>query len=166
MSLAQSFPPIIGTSPKILILGSSPGIISLKKQQYFAHPRNAFWPIMSELFGIDVSQGYEHSVAQCQTLPLIIWDSLKQCERKGSLDSAIEKDSVEANDFVDLFNQHSNIQHVFCNGASSFKWFKRLALPTLSKDIELTQLPSTSPAYAAMSFKQKLECWYCIKSSL
>jgi len=166
MTIAQSFPPIIGTSPKILILGSSPGIISLKKQQYFAHPRNAFWPIMAELFSIDVSLGYEHCVEQCQKLPLVIWDSLKQCRREGSLDSAIEKESVVANDFAGLFTQYSQIQHVFCNGGSSYQWFKRLALPTLLTNPKVVQLPSTSPAHAAMSFEQKLKHWRGIEDVL
>jgi len=159
MSLAQSFPPIIGTSPKILILGSSPGVISLKKQQYFAHPRNAFWPIMAELFGIDVSQGYDYSVAQCRKLPIVIWDSLKQCEREGSLDSAIKKESVKANDFAALFEQYPDIEYVFCNGGASFQWFNRLVLPSLSKPVLMTLLPSTSPAHAAMSFDEKLNQW-------
>ncbi len=163
MTIAQSFPPIIGTSPKILILGSSPGVISLKKQQYFAHPRNAFWPIMAELFGIDVTKGYEFSILQCEKLPIVIWDSLKQCQREGSLDSAIEKDSAVVNDFGALMSQCPNISHVFCNGASSYQWFKRLALPLLSKDLVVSQLPSTSPAHASMSFEQKLAQWRIIK---
>jgi len=163
MAFTQSFLPIIGTAPKILILGSSPGVISLKKQQYFAHPRNAFWPIMAELFDIDISLGYEHSIKQCEKLPLVIWDSLKQCERQGSLDSAIEKESVVVNDFAGLFAQYKEIRHVFCNGASSYQWFTRLALPTLSNAPKVIKLPSTSPAHAAMSFEQKLKYWHYIK---
>lgn len=166
MTIAQSFPPIIGTAPKILILGSSPGVISLKKQQYFAHPRNAFWPIMAELFDIDTSQGYEHSVSQCESLPIIIWDVLKQCQREGSLDSAIEKDSIEVNDFAALFDQHYNIQHVFCNGGASYKWFNKLAFPLLPSSIDVIQLPSTSPAHASLNFEKKLEQWKQIKSVL
>ena len=163
MTLAQSFPPIIGAAPKILILGSSPGVISLKKQQYFAHPRNAFWPIMAELFDIDITLGYEHCVVQCEKLPLVIWDSLKQCERKGSLDSAIEKESVVANDFLWLFTQYKEIKHVFCNGGSSYQWFTRLVLPTLLNAPKVIQLPSTSPAHATMSFEKKLKHWHCVK---
>ncbi len=166
MTIAQSFPPIIGTNPKTLILGSSPGVISLKQQQYFAHPRNTFWPIMAELFDIDTSLGYEHSVEQCQNLPIVIWDSLKQCERKGSLDSAINKDSVVSNDFEGLFKSHPAIKHVFCNGGASFKWFKKLAMPLLPSDITLIQLPSTSPAHAALNFEDKLKKWHEIKSFL
>lgn len=162
MTIAESFPPIIGTNPKILILGSSPGVISLKKQQYFAHPRNAFWPIMEQLFDIDVSLGYEHSVMQCEKLPIVIWDSLKQCKRQGSLDSAIQKETVVANDFAKLLAEYTEIKHVFCNGGASYQWFKRLALPSLSCPPKVVQLPSTSPAHASISFEKKLLQWRCI----
>ncbi|MBL7003926.1 MAG: DNA-deoxyinosine glycosylase [Gammaproteobacteria bacterium] len=166
MAVVKSFPPIIGHEPKILVLGSSPGVISVKKQQYFAHSRNVFWPIMAQLFGIDISQGYENTVKQFEKLPIALWDCLKQCNREGSLDSAIDKKSLEANDFVSIFEKHPTIHHVFCNGGLSFQYFNKLVLPTLSFSVKITQLPSTSPAHAAMGFQQKLEKWQVIKASI
>jgi len=63
LELATSFPPIIGTTPKILILGSMPGLESLKQQRYYAHPRNAFWPIITSLYGH--SEKLDYSQADC-----------------------------------------------------------------------------------------------------
>jgi len=166
VTTAQSFPPIIGTQPKILILGSSPGVISLQKQQYFAHPRNAFWSIMAELFDIDISQDYEYLVSQCKTLPIIIWDSLKQCEREGSLDSSIDKDSIVANDFESLFNVYPNLNTVYCNGGAAYKWFNLFGKSQFEKQVEVVQLPSTSPAYASMTFEDKLDKWSIIKANI
>ena len=89
MSIVQSFEPVIGLEPKVLILGSMPGIASLTEHQYYAHPRNAFWPIMAQLLDIEWSPVYSQRVSQLRQYPLILWDVLRACDRKGSLDSAI-----------------------------------------------------------------------------
>jgi len=157
----QSFAPVLGKRPRILILGSMPGIASLEAVQYYAHPRNAFWPIMAELFSIDADCDYDERIAQIQQAPVILWDTLKRCERPGSLDSSIRRESVEANDIPGLLDQHPGIRAVACNGATSTNYFRKLVLPKLSPDmtIELLPMPSTSPANAGMTFAQKLAAW-------
>ena len=161
MARVQSFEPIVGKRPRILILGSMPGIASLEAVQYYAHPRNAFWPIMAELFGIDAGADYAERIEQISQAPVILWDTLKHCYRPGSLDSAIKRDTAEANDIPELLTEYPRVRVVVCNGATSANYFRKLVLPEVpSTDaIELLQMPSTSPANAGMTFAQKLDAW-------
>ena len=160
MAQVESFAPVVGKNPRILILGSMPGVASLEAVQYYAHPRNAFWPIMGELFGFDAQVDYAERIARIREQPVVLWDTLQSCVRPGSLDSAIERDSVQANDIPDLLETYPDIRAVVCNGAMSAKYFKKLVLPELERGaIELLQMPSTSPANAGMKFEQKLDAW-------
>ena len=164
MASVQSFEPIIGREPRAMILGSMPGIASLDAVQNYAHPRNAFWPIMGELLGIDPTADYATRIRQIEAQPIILWDSLKACYRPGSLDSSIEQQTAEANDFVWLLRQYPAIRAILFNGATSEKYFRKLALPLLPQvdRIELLRLPSTSPANAGLNFEQKLAAWRCL----
>ena len=165
MTRVQSFSPVIGKHPRILILGSMPGIASLEAVQYYAHPRNVFWPFMGELFGIDATLDYPQRIAQIGQHPVVLWDTLKSCYRPGSLDSAITRDSVEANDIPWLLRKYPEIRAVACNGASSYDYFRKLVLPELTaangiaRDVQILKMPSTSPANAGMTFAQKLDAW-------
>jgi TDG/mug DNA glycosylase family protein len=157
----QSFAPILGKHPRVLILGSMPGIASLEAVQYYAHPRNIFWPIMADLFSIDAETDYAQRIAQISKAPVILWDTLKRCERSGSLDASIKRDTVEANDIPGLLTEFPEIRAVACNGATSANYFRRLVMPQISAEIEieLLPMPSTSPANAGMTFAQKLAAW-------
>ena len=168
MTRVQSFAPVIGTDPRIVILGSMPGVASLEAAQYYAHPRNAFWPIMGALFGFDHEVDYDARIDEIRKLPIILWDSLQSCHRPGSLDSSIDVDSARANDFPVLLRRFPEIRAIFFNGATSEKYFRRLVLPKLPGigDIELSRLPSTSPAHAGMRFEQKLAAWRRILTHL
>ena len=138
-----------------------PGVASLEAVQYYAHPRNAFWPIMGELFGFDHEVDYDARIGEIRKLPIILWDSLQSCHRPGSLDSNIDIETAQANDFPGLLRKYPQVRAVFFNGAAAEKYFRKLALPKLAQgmDIELQRLPSTSPANAGMSFDQKLAAW-------
>ncbi len=161
MSVVESFAPVIGRNPRIVILGSMPGVASLEAVQYYAHPRNAFWPIMGELFGFDPAAEYAERVTALERLPIILWDSLQACHRPGSLDSSIDDATAVANDFPWLLREFPDICAIFCNGATSEKYFRKLALPRLPDPpgFELIRMPSTSPANAGMNFEQKLAAW-------
>ena len=161
MSQVKSFEPIIGKCPRILILGSMPGVASLEAVQYYAHPRNVFWPIMSELFSIDSDVDYSQRIAQISQKPVVLWDTLKSCYRPGSLDSAITRSSAEANDIPGLLGEYSGISVVACNGATSANYFRKLVAPRIppTLEFELLSMPSTSPANAGMKFPQKLAAW-------
>ena len=157
----HSIEPIIGRNPRIMILGSMPGIISINAAQYYANPRNLFWTVLADLFGIDIDVSYESKVQQMRELPVILWDTLKTCRREGSLDSKILNTDIEANDISALLKQFPTVQAIAFNGGASAKYFDRLVKPQLAKDldIELLKMPSTSPANAAMKREHKLELW-------
>jgi TDG/mug DNA glycosylase family protein len=156
-----SIEPIIGRNPRIMILGSMPGIISINAAQYYANPRNVFWIVLADLFGIDIDCSYESKVQQMQQLPMIVWDTLKACHREGSLDSKILNTDIEANDIAALLNRYPTVQAIAFNGGASAKYFDRLVKPQLANElsVELLKMPSTSPANAGMKREQKLELW-------
>lgn len=161
MPRVHSFEPVIGVDPRILILGSMPGVVSLQATQYYGNPRNAFWSILAELFGIKIDCEYEQRIEQVSRLPLILWDTIKTCHREGSLDSNIQKHQLEANDIPALLNQYPDVVLVVFNGATSEKYFRQLVKPELSEGSNLAfiKMPSTSPANAGSSFEQKLAAW-------
>jgi hypoxanthine-DNA glycosylase len=163
MALVHSFEPVIGSNPRVLILGSMPGVVSLQAVQYYANPRNAFWPVMADLFAIEIDCEYQHRIDQIKQLPIILWDTIKACHRRGSLDSSIQQHQLEANDIPALLEQYDDIQLVACNGATSEKYLNRLVKNQLPDEIEILRLPSTSPANAGMSYEQKLSAWRVIK---
>lgn len=166
MTHCISFPPISTPKSRVLILGSMPGVKSLELQQYYAHPQNAFWKIMAALFDADIST-YAQKVKLIKDHDLALWDVMKFCIREGSLDSNIEPNSVETNDFKKFLKKHPLVTNVFLNGGTAAQEFKKRVWPILSSElherITLHPLPSTSPAHAGMTFKSKLEKWQGIK---
>lgn len=161
--LSYSFPPLVGSAPKVLILGSMPGVASLEAQQYYAHPRNAFWPIMAALFELDIEAPYATRCQQLTDAGVAVWDVLKACHRPGSLDQHIDPATIEANDFNVFLSQHLGIEAICFNGSKAEEVFRRSVLADLLSEPALEKLPSTSPAHAAMGFQQKLAAWQRIK---
>jgi TDG/mug DNA glycosylase family protein len=162
--LVHSFEPIIGRDPRILILGSMPGRISLQAVEYYANPRNVFWKIIASLFELDFDCNYELRVRQLRELPIVLWDTLRACHRHGSLDSNILRQEIEANDIIGLLGQFPGLRVMLFNGAASEKYFNQLVKPDLpiGLDLALLRMPSTSPANAGMGFEQKLKAWGCL----
>jgi hypoxanthine-DNA glycosylase len=156
------FPPLVGASTRFLVLGSMPGVKSLNEQQYYAHSRNAFWPIMARLFGFDPTLNYEERCTLLVQSGVAVWDVLYACRRPGSLDANIDSASMETNDFRSFFQQYASISTVFFNGAKAESVFQQI-LPSLDEAqrlaISTQRLPSTSPAHASLSFEQKLAAW-------
>lgn len=153
----RSFPPIAAATARILILGSMPGEASLKAGQYYAHPQNAFWRIMGELFGAQPSWPYRARVDTLQTNGVAVWDVLKSCTRPGSLDQNI-RDEVP-NDFDRFFAAHPDLARIGLNGGKAAASFKRHAARFCPNHVCVVTLPSTSPAHAARSFAEKLALW-------
>jgi len=160
MTTVSSFAPIEGASPRVLILGSMPGVASLAAGQYYAHPRNAFWKIMEAVLDIPAADDYETRVEKLKHFNIALWDVLESCIRPGSLDAAIEMDSAKANDIKALLQKHPGINVICFNGGSAEKIFKKRVLPLLGDfSVKYIRLPSTSPAHAGMPFENKVMAW-------
>lgn len=165
MTDIRSFPPIERENAKILILGSMPGGESLRRKQYYAHPRNAFWPIMSSTFSL-TGTGYEEKVGELAEKGVAVWDVLQACFRPGSLDANIDDSSIVVNDFRKFFEGHPALRHIYFNGAKADAVYRKHVLPRLdpgSAALPLTRLPSTSPAHAGMSLENKAKAWQVVR---
>ena len=159
MSAVRSFPPIADPRSHTLILGSMPGVRSLAAGAYYAHPRNAFWPIVSRLLQLAPDASYAQRTDALRAAGFALWDVLETCIRPGSLDGAIQRDSRVPNDFHGFLARHPRIARIAFNGAEAERSFRRQVLPTLDgRTIEYHLLPSTSPAYT-MAFEFKLAAW-------
>ena len=158
MSFCKGFLAIVPDHPKILILGTVPSVVSLDKGFYYAHPRNAFWPIIESFVGHSLPTIQAKKTA-CEQLGIYLWDVLQGCQRQGSLDSAIQ--SPVANDFETLFEQYPQLNTIAFNGKAAEKLFKKEVLnkQELPKNLLLISLPSTSPAYAAITLEDKRLLW-------
>lgn len=168
-NLICSFPPIARRDARVLVLGTMPSVASLAKLQYYGHAQNAFWRIMGRLFGAERELPYEERKQILCARGVAVWDVLKECYREGSLDSAIEIESEEPNDFVGFFRTHRQVRAVFFNGHKAESLYRRHVLPTLARlDFELhyERLPSTSPAHAGRNFEEKLAAWRAVERAL
>jgi len=144
MSDIESFPPIIGPNARILILGSIPGAASLAANEYYAHPRNLFWRIIADLLDTGPLLDYSSKTQALIAAQIAVWDVMKSCYRPGSLDAAIDKQSIVANDFISLFKNNPQLRQVFFNGTTAEQSFRRLVLPGLNcLPLSLQRLPST-----------------------
>lgn len=155
----RGFEPIIGAHPKVLILGTMPSVASIEEAFYYAHPRNAFWPIMAAYFQLPV-ETLQQKRALIEQSGLVLWDVLQACERKGSLDSAIKQ--PEANDFAALFQTYPDLKAVLFNGKAAQNLFEKQVInkQSLPGDLLFYSLPSTSPANAQLTFERKRFYWH------
>lgn len=165
--LLQSFSAVLSPDVQVLILGTMPGGESQRVQQYYAHPRNAFWPLMENLFGINKSAPYPQRLQALNKAGVGLWDVFAECERKGSLDSAINQQQAQHNDIASLLLQYPAIHSVFFNGRLAQQIFQRHCVPQLAANrVAMQLLPSSSPANAALRFEQKLAAWQAVKEAI
>ncbi len=160
--MIQGLDPIVGADPRVLVLGSIPGRRSLEEGRYYAHPGNAFWPIIEQLFAGGQTLDYDQRCHLLRANGIALWDVIHLADRPGSsADAAIQLDTVVPNDILGLLVRHSGIGHVFFNGRRADDVFGQhfgSKLP-IGRDIELRCLPSTSGANASMPFEVKLAAW-------
>jgi len=150
----QGLPPVIAHHTRLVVLGSFPSVASLGAQQYYAHPRNQFWPILAAIWGVDLpTLPYRDRIAEVRARGLGIWDVYASCRREGSLDSAIE-DAVP-NDLASLRRRAPGLRAIAHNGGES----ARAMAVTRRLGVAVLRLPSTSPANASWSFERKLAAW-------
>jgi double-stranded uracil-DNA glycosylase len=152
-----------GINPKILILGSMPGKKSLDEQEYYAHPRNAFWDIMGNIFNFAREQtAYNERVQILKNCNIALWDVVGICRRIGSLDSNIDNSSVIYNDFEYFFDKYRKIEYIIFNGRKAESLFlKQFSYPKLKalKNMKYYLMPSTSPANASVKKQDKMRAW-------
>lgn len=156
------FPPIAAPDARVLILGSLPGQVSLLHRQYYAQAHNAFWPIMEKLLGIPADSAYAERTSRLAGHGVALWDVCASAHRPGSLDAAISFSSVAANDFAAFLASYPQIGLICFNGAKAAELYRRIVFPGLPpalQKIPSVILPSTSPAHAAMPFREKLRRW-------
>ena len=166
MNPVCSFPPCAGGDALVLILGSMPGKASLEADEYYAHPRNAFWPVMEALFGIGRHLTYRERLAALVRSRVALWDVLASCVRPGSLDSDIVKDTVVPNDLPGFLRSHPMIAAVFFNGSKAEQAWRRHIAPALPQaGLRLVRLPSTSPANARLNLEEKIEAWRTVSEA-
>lgn len=150
----EGLPPVIARHTRLVVLGSFPGVGSLQAGQYYAHPRNHFWPILSALWGLDlVALPYPRRLAEIRARGLGLWDVYAACRREGSLDSAIE--AAEPNDLASLTRRAPGLRGVAHNGGESARSMRQ----TQALGLPVWRLPSTSPANASWSFERKRAAW-------
>ena len=150
-----SYAPIADENSRILILGTMPSVKSLEEGFYYAHPRNAFWPMMAEI----LNQPRPQSVGEKKRLLLehgiALWDAAKSCVREGSLDSAMRE--IELNDFEAFFARYPQIEKVLLNGGTAWTLYHKLG-GEITGARPCVKMPSTSPAYT-MKYEDKLAAW-------
>jgi hypoxanthine-DNA glycosylase len=152
-SFIHPFPPILDEQTRVLFLGSFPSIASFEQAFYYAHPRNAFWPILEEIFNVRLVTNDEKK-AFCLEKGIGLWDVIGSCERSNSSDTNLK--NCIPNDFQKLLKDYPNIRALGFTGKKSHdlfvKYFKDL-------EIERVLLPSTSPAHAAMKLEEKAKIY-------
>lgn len=162
-TLLRGLPAQVRADCRVLVLGSMPGAASLSATRYYAHPRNRFWPVMAQLCGFDPALDYPQRLLALQDAGVGLWDVIGQCERRGSLDSAIVAGSEVANDIPGLLARLPCVSAIACNGGKAAQAWRRHVLPalppTLAARLSVHALPSTSPAHAATDVSGLLQQW-------
>jgi double-stranded uracil-DNA glycosylase len=164
---ADGFPPIVGADPRVLLLGSMPGMESLRNGSYYGHRRNHFWPLIYGIFGEPLEEDYRKRIAFLKEHHIALWDVLSGCRRKGSLDSAIREE--EYNDLAGFLEDFPTISTIFFNGRkaeSSFVRYLRLnpgALQLMERRAQQL-LPSSSPipTRTMKRMEDKLSAWQAV----
>lgn len=152
--LLAGLAPVLDAGTRIVILGSFPGNASLAARQYYAHPRNQFWRLLSAALDEALhALPYPLRLRRLLAHGIGLWDVLAACARQGSLDSAIRQ--AQANDFDKLRRLCPALQRVCFNGKTSGRFAPQFAAAGFATLV----LPSSSPANAQLSFEQKLAQW-------
>jgi hypoxanthine-DNA glycosylase len=158
----RSFPPIVDRQARALVLGTLPGEESLRRQEYYAHPRNLFWPIVFALFDAPPTADYDARLAFVAARGIALWDVCESCVREASADATIRGEYPNAID--DLLDAHPKIRSVAFNGTGARRLHDRHF--ARRPDLAYLALPSTSPAHASIDFAGKLSRWMALRELL
>jgi hypoxanthine-DNA glycosylase len=160
MHTKQSFAPVVDQETRLLILGSLPGDASLKQQQYYAHPQNRFWHLLSDVLEFKlVEQSYEDRLQSLRIHHVGLWDVIARAQRRGSLDSQIR--SRADNDLLALIDTLPHLRAIAFNGATATKIGSKL-LGNIANQYQVLSLPSSSPAYT-LPYALKRQAWLALR---
>ena len=151
-----SFDPISNIDDTtILILGTMPGDKSIEIGEYYGHPRNRFWKIISTITGNDLPLTYSERKELLLKYKIGVWDVAHKVDRKGSLDNAIKDE--EPNNLYEFITAHKNLKTICFNGKKAEvlydKYFDK------QNGIKYIALPSTSPANTTINFDDICKLW-------
>ncbi len=149
--------PLFDENSKILILGSFPSIKTREYGFFYGHPQNRFWKILEILFDEELSRDIKERKEFLLRHKIALYDSIYKCDIIGSSDASIK--NVVPSD-LGIIKESANIEKVFCNGGTSFKYYEKYHAKKLK--IEAEKLPSTSPANARYRLEDLLEEWSMI----
>ena len=152
---SKSFEPVIFNDTEILVLGSLPGKKSIELNQYYGHPRNRMWNILSKIINSEISTDYASKKLFLKKYKIGLWDVAHSAERKGSLDSNIKREIP--NDIQSLLIDFPSIKVIGFNGKKSEIMFNKFFKPISS--LKYVPLPSSSPANMAISFEDICGRW-------
>lgn len=157
----KGLPPLAGDRARVLVLGSMPGAESLRRREYYGHPRNHFWRIMQDLYLIPRDLPYGVRVEALRGAGVAVWDVLACCHRAGSLDAAIDRASMRVNAIDGLVRSQPMLRRIVFNGAFAEQVYRThmKAQVEAVRPVTTVRLPSTSPANASFSYERKLEAW-------
>ena len=158
----RSFPPVVDAQARVLVLGTLPGEESLRRGEYYAHPRNLFWAIIFALFDERPALNYAERLTFLATHRIAVWDVCELGEREKSADTTIRLERPNAIDR--LLDHHPLIRAVAFNGTTARRLYDR----HFARRAALTylELPSTSPAHATIDFPAKLARWTVLREVL
>ena len=152
--VVHTFGPLYNEDSGILILGSIPSPASREVGFYYGHPRNRFWQMLAELYGMPLPESIEEKKALVLSHGLALWDVIEECDIIGASDSSVK--NALPTDILSLLGK-TQIQTILCNGALSKKIYDQYQLPRTG--IPAQKMPSTSPANAAWSMERLKEEW-------
>lgn len=156
-----SFPAVAGRRPKVLILGTLPGVVSLRLTQYYGHPQNKFWDLLGHVLGEDLrSLGYARRLAVLKRRGVALWDVVADAHRPGSMDASIRN---ERHNDVPSFIKAHRVKAVFFNGQAARRLYERRFGPPA---VPAFLLPSSSPAHASVAWAAKARGWRRIRRYL
>jgi hypoxanthine-DNA glycosylase len=157
------FPTVTRSDTRILVLGSLPGAISLARQRYYAHPQNQFWRLIGSVIDRDLaSLPYDARLEALLDAGVGLWDTVAAATREGSLDADIRLH--EASDLAALAATLPGLRAIGFNGGTSARIGRRQLAGVTA--FALIDLPSSSPAYASLSFEKKRDAWLALRAYL
>lgn len=159
----SAFAPFVSSATRVLILGTLPGEVSLAAGRYYAHPRNQFWRLAGAVIGHEALATLDYDARRnlLMSAGIGLWDTITSAIRKGSLDAAIRE--AEHAPLADLVATLPQLRAVAFNGGTSARIGRKLLADA---PVQLVDLPSSSPAHAAMSLAGKRERWLILREYL